>query len=143
MIADSVAFLRAPGRQVVYDAEHFFDGFAHDPEYALADAAGGRRRPAPTRSSCATPTAAACPSASPRRSPPCGGRPASRSASTRTTTPSCAVANALAAVGRRDAGAGDDQRRRRALRQHGPHPAHRQPAAEDGLDCFAGDSSRT
>lgn len=36
MIADSVAFLRAAGRRVIYDAEHFFDGFAADPGYALA-----------------------------------------------------------------------------------------------------------
>jgi 2-isopropylmalate synthase len=35
MIADSVAFLRGQGKRVVYDAEHFFDGFAHDPGYAL------------------------------------------------------------------------------------------------------------
>src|SRR3954453_3604379 len=35
MIADSVAFLRGEGKRVVYDAEHFFDGFAHDPEYAV------------------------------------------------------------------------------------------------------------
>jgi 2-isopropylmalate synthase len=36
MIADTVAFLRAQGRRVVYDAEHFFDGFALDASYALA-----------------------------------------------------------------------------------------------------------
>ena len=35
MIAESVAFLRAQGKRVVYDAEHFFDGFADDPGYAL------------------------------------------------------------------------------------------------------------
>lgn len=35
MIRDSVAFLRAEGRRVVYDAEHFFDGFAANPDYAL------------------------------------------------------------------------------------------------------------
>jgi 2-isopropylmalate synthase len=36
MIEDSVAYLRAQRRTVVYDAEHFFDGYRHDPEYALA-----------------------------------------------------------------------------------------------------------
>ncbi len=36
MIEDSVAFLRAQGREVFYDAEHFFDGYRADPEYALA-----------------------------------------------------------------------------------------------------------
>ncbi|MDQ4040792.1 MAG: citramalate synthase [Actinomycetota bacterium] len=35
MIADSVAFLVGAGKRVVYDAEHFFDGYADDPEYAL------------------------------------------------------------------------------------------------------------
>ncbi len=36
MIRDSVAFLKAAGREVVFDAEHFFDGFASDRDYALA-----------------------------------------------------------------------------------------------------------
>jgi 2-isopropylmalate synthase len=35
MIADSVAFLVAQGKRVVYDAEHFFDGHAADRDYAL------------------------------------------------------------------------------------------------------------
>src|SRR5262245_44035997 len=36
MIADSVACCKAAGREVFYDAEHFFDGLRHNPEYALA-----------------------------------------------------------------------------------------------------------
>jgi 2-isopropylmalate synthase len=35
MIADSVAYCKAAGREVFYDAEHFFDGFKRNPEYAL------------------------------------------------------------------------------------------------------------
>ena len=35
MIADSVAFLKGEGRDVIYDAEHFFDGYKSDPDYAL------------------------------------------------------------------------------------------------------------
>src|SRR5205823_5178241 len=35
MIADSVAYCQAAGRQVFYDAEHFFDGYKRNPEYAL------------------------------------------------------------------------------------------------------------
>jgi 2-isopropylmalate synthase len=35
MIAESVAFLVAEGKRVIYDAEHFFDGFADDSAYAL------------------------------------------------------------------------------------------------------------
>jgi 2-isopropylmalate synthase len=35
MIAESVGFLHAAGKRVVYDAEHFFDGFRAEPDYAL------------------------------------------------------------------------------------------------------------
>ncbi len=35
MIGESVAFLVGEGKQVMYDAEHFFDGYADDPDYAL------------------------------------------------------------------------------------------------------------
>jgi len=34
MVADSVRHLRAQGRRVMFDAEHFFDGWARDREYA-------------------------------------------------------------------------------------------------------------
>ena len=36
MIRDSIAYLRAKGRRVQFDAEHFFDGYVENPEYALA-----------------------------------------------------------------------------------------------------------
>ncbi|HKH65331.1 MAG TPA: citramalate synthase [Solirubrobacterales bacterium] len=35
MIFDSISFCRAQGKRVVYDAEHFFDGYLDDPAYAL------------------------------------------------------------------------------------------------------------
>ncbi len=35
MIRDSVALLAGQGREVLYDAEHFFDGYKSDPAYAL------------------------------------------------------------------------------------------------------------
>ena len=35
MIKESVAFLRENDREVVYDAEHFFDGFKENRDYAL------------------------------------------------------------------------------------------------------------
>jgi len=35
MIEDSVAFLRSEKKRVVYDAEHFFDGYRADPSYAV------------------------------------------------------------------------------------------------------------
>lgn len=36
MIYDSIAFLKQSGLEVVFDAEHFFDGFKNNPEYAIA-----------------------------------------------------------------------------------------------------------
>src|SRR4051794_14924284 len=36
MIAESILFLREQGKRVVYDAEHFFDAFREDPDYALS-----------------------------------------------------------------------------------------------------------
>jgi 2-isopropylmalate synthase len=36
MIAESIAFLVDRGREAVYDAEHYFDGYKSDAEYALA-----------------------------------------------------------------------------------------------------------
>ncbi len=35
-IRDSIAMLAARGREVLFDAEHFFDGFKADPDYALS-----------------------------------------------------------------------------------------------------------
>jgi 2-isopropylmalate synthase len=44
LIRASVAYLKSRGREVIFDAEHFFDGFGANPEYALETlraAAGG------------------------------------------------------------------------------------------------------
>lgn len=35
MIEETVAFLKRNGREVIFDAEHFFDGYKHHPEYAM------------------------------------------------------------------------------------------------------------
>jgi len=35
MIEESVRFLKEKGKEVIYDAEHFFDGYKDSPEYAL------------------------------------------------------------------------------------------------------------
>ena len=43
MIEESVAFLRAAGKMVVYDAEHFFDGYRADAGYALETLRAARR----------------------------------------------------------------------------------------------------
>lgn len=34
MVTESVAFLKSSGREVIYDAEHFFDGWRANPDYA-------------------------------------------------------------------------------------------------------------
>jgi 2-isopropylmalate synthase len=36
MIADTVAYLKEKGREVLFDAEHFFDGYRDDPDTAMA-----------------------------------------------------------------------------------------------------------
>ena len=35
MIRDSIAYLKTKGKEVIYDAEHFFDGYKDNPDYAL------------------------------------------------------------------------------------------------------------
>ena len=37
IISDSIAYLRSKHRRVFYDAEHFFDGYKTNPDYALGD----------------------------------------------------------------------------------------------------------
>jgi 2-isopropylmalate synthase len=54
MVADSVAFPLAAGREVVYDAEHFFDGYKDDPAYALATLRAARDAGASTLVLCET-----------------------------------------------------------------------------------------
>ncbi|MEW6333595.1 MAG: citramalate synthase [Thermodesulfobacteriota bacterium] len=36
MIGDSIAYLKAKDKEVIFDAEHFFDGYLRNPGYALA-----------------------------------------------------------------------------------------------------------
>ncbi len=43
MIEESVAFLCAAGREVIYDAEHFFDGYRLDAAYALETLRAAKR----------------------------------------------------------------------------------------------------
>jgi 2-isopropylmalate synthase len=54
MIEDSVAFLRKKGKEVVYDAEHFFDAFKRNREYALATVAAASRAGADVICLCET-----------------------------------------------------------------------------------------
>ncbi len=43
MIAESVAFVADRGREAVYDAEHFFDGYRDDPAYAISTLRAARQ----------------------------------------------------------------------------------------------------
>lgn len=54
MIEESVAFLKADLRHVIYDAEHFFDGYKADPGYALQCVEAARRGGADVLALCDT-----------------------------------------------------------------------------------------
>src|SRR3954447_6703559 len=54
MIADSVAFVADRGREAVYDAEHFFDGYRADRGYALSTLRAAREAGARTLVLCDT-----------------------------------------------------------------------------------------
>jgi 2-isopropylmalate synthase len=42
LISETVAYLKQHGKEVVYDAEHFFDGYTADPAYALRTLAAAK-----------------------------------------------------------------------------------------------------
>ena len=79
MIADTVGYFRKLGKTVFFDAEHFFDGFAGNPDYSLQCLATAARAGAEalvlcdTNGGMTTPTLLAChrgrPGARPRRPP--------------------------------------------------------------------------
>jgi len=54
IIEQSLAYLRAAGRRVIYDAEHFFDGYKADPAYALETLRAAARGGAETVVLCDT-----------------------------------------------------------------------------------------
>ncbi|MCE2862669.1 MAG: citramalate synthase, partial [Opitutaceae bacterium] len=54
MIEDSARHLVAEGREVIYDAEHFFDGFKSDADYALRTLAAAVRGGASNLTLCDT-----------------------------------------------------------------------------------------
>jgi len=54
MIGDSVAFLAAAGRETIYDAEHYFDGYKDDAAYAVATLRAARDAGAGTLVLCDT-----------------------------------------------------------------------------------------
>ncbi len=54
MIEDSARYLVAQGREVVYDAEHYFDGYKTDPDYAMQTLAAALRGGASNLTLCDT-----------------------------------------------------------------------------------------
>jgi 2-isopropylmalate synthase len=54
LIQESIAYLTAQGRTVIYDAEHFFDGYAADPVYAVETLQAALRGGAQTLVLCDT-----------------------------------------------------------------------------------------
>jgi 2-isopropylmalate synthase len=54
MIADSVGFVADRGREAIYDAEHFFDGYKSDRDYALQTLRAARQAGARTLVLCDT-----------------------------------------------------------------------------------------
>lgn len=54
MIEESIAYLVGEGRTVFYDAEHFFDGYKADPEYAIATLEAAQRGGVHALSLCET-----------------------------------------------------------------------------------------
>ena len=133
-IRDTVSYLAEAGKEVIFDAEHYFDGFVDDPDHALAVLRAAAESGATTLVLCDTNG---------------GTLPTELKAIVSRTVQEfpevevgihthndagCGVANALVAV---EAGAtpraGDDQRRRGAVRQLRPRNDHRQPPAKNGL----------
>ena len=54
MIEDSIRYLVAQGREVIYDAEHFYDGYLANPDYALRCLAAAAKGGAANLSLCET-----------------------------------------------------------------------------------------
>jgi 2-isopropylmalate synthase len=54
MIEESARFLAAQGREVIYDAEHFYDGYKADPAYALRTLAAAMKGGASNLTLCDT-----------------------------------------------------------------------------------------
>jgi 2-isopropylmalate synthase len=54
MIEETVAYLRSQGKRVIYDAEHFFDGYDQDPAYALKAIGAAQKGGAETLALCDT-----------------------------------------------------------------------------------------
>ena len=100
MIAESVAYLRAQGKRVIFDAEHFFDGYSRRPGLRRSRPAARPPTPAPSCSCLCDTNGGDAAAASRERSCRAVGARSRRaaSASTATTTPSARWPTRLLAV---------------------------------------------
>ena len=140
MIADSIGFVVDRGREAVYDAEHFFDGYKADRGVRAGDPPGrppGRRPDArPVRHERRDADRRAARASSPTSRPTLDADADGADRHLGDPHPQRRRAGGRQLDGRRDGRdpprPGHDQRLRRALRQrqHGQHPG--QPRAQDG-----------
>ena len=134
MIGDSVAYLLKHFEEVIYDAEHFFDGFKRNREYALATLqgrrGGGRPLPRPLRHQRRRAAARG------RRDHPRGAEGREVRDAARHPRPQRRRVRRRQLAGGRGRGRrprpGHDQRLRRALRQRQPGLDHPEPDPQDG-----------
>ena len=130
MIADSVAFCASKVSEVVYDAEHFFDGFRKNPDYALKTLQAAVAAGAHWLVLCDTNGGTSRGGRRGRRRRPSGPSPVPVGIHTHNDG-ELAVANTLAAdPPGGHPGPGDDQRDRRAVRERRPLQRRRQPRAQ-------------
>ena len=117
MVADSVAFLRRHGKRVIFDAEHFFDGYrGRSAAYALRMLAPREEAGAEALVLCDTNGGSLPDDVRPRRWRRSRARTSAQLGIHCHNDTGCAVANSLVAVqAGRDAGAGLHQRLRRAV----------------------------
>src|SRR4051812_42507 len=70
MVSESVAWFKQLGREVIYDAEHFFDGWRLDPAYALETIVAAAEAGADRGVLCGTHRGGPPPSRAPPDAPP-------------------------------------------------------------------------
>ena len=133
MIDESVRFLAAQGKRVVYDAEHFFDAWRDDREYALRCVTAAAEAGAAVVCLCDTNGASLPPFVADVVREVTAALPGAVVGIHAHNDSDCAVASSLGAVAAgAPPGAGHDQRLRRALRQRQPHQHHPGAPAQDG-----------
>ena len=129
-MADSVRFLREHDLRVFLDAEHFFDGYRRNPDFALSVLAAAEEAGAEALVLCDT-NGGSLPDDVGQAVADVRERTSAQLGIHCHNDAGCAVANSLVAVQAGvDPGAGVHQRLRRAGGQHRPVGGHPQPVAQ-------------